>query len=52
LDIIFFADRKMDHAELVIPHPHWRERPSVTIPLKSLPKAGHTPRRRYENLDI
>ncbi|MBN2871023.1 MAG: 2-amino-4-hydroxy-6-hydroxymethyldihydropteridine diphosphokinase [Campylobacterales bacterium] len=52
LDIIFFANRRVRHKELVIPHPHWHERPSVTIPLRSLPKAGHTLRRRYENLDI
>lgn len=52
LDIIFFANRTVNSKELVIPHPYWQERPSVTIPLRSLPKAGQTLRRRYENLDI
>ncbi len=52
LDIIFFANKTVRHKELVIPHPRWRERPSVTIPLKSLDETGYTLRRRYETLDI
>ena len=52
LDIIFFDNRKVHYKELVIPHPYWRVRPSVTIPLKTLPGAGQTLRRRYENFDF
>jgi 2-amino-4-hydroxy-6-hydroxymethyldihydropteridine diphosphokinase len=50
LDILFFDDRKMASNELTIPHPHWNERSSVMIPLKSL--AHQSARRQYENLDI
>lgn len=50
LDILFFDKRKVQTKELSIPHPHWNERPSVTIPLKSL--ARQSVRRYYENLDI
>ncbi|MDD5051760.1 MAG: 2-amino-4-hydroxy-6-hydroxymethyldihydropteridine diphosphokinase [Sulfuricurvum sp.] len=50
LDIIFFANRSIQNEELVIPHPHWSERLSVTIPLGSL--AQQSVRRQYENLDI
>jgi len=52
LDIIFFENRAVRYQELVIPHLHWHERPSVIIPLKSLGRAGQTRWRRYENLDI
>ena len=34
LDIIFFDDKKIDTKELKVPHPKWKERVSVTIPLK------------------
>ena len=40
LDILFFDNRKIQTEELSIPHPHWHERPSVTIPLKSLALTG------------
>jgi len=36
LDLIFFNNQKMHHKDLVLPHPHWSERESVTIPLKYL----------------
>ncbi|MFZ5375755.1 MAG: 2-amino-4-hydroxy-6-hydroxymethyldihydropteridine diphosphokinase [Campylobacterota bacterium] len=52
LDILFFEDRVVQYKELIIPHPHWSERLSVLIPLRSLPSPGKTLRRRYENLDI
>jgi 2-amino-4-hydroxy-6-hydroxymethyldihydropteridine diphosphokinase len=50
LDILFFEKRFIRTKELSIPHPHWRERVSVTIPLGSL--ARKSARRYYENLDI
>ena len=52
LDILFFEDRVVQYKELIIPHPHWKGRGSVRIPLSTLPKTGKTLRRRYENLDI
>ena len=33
IDIIFFNDIFMRSAKLNIPHPHWRARPSVVVPL-------------------
>ena len=33
IDIIFFNDIFMRSAKLNIPHPHWRNRPSVVVPL-------------------
>jgi 2-amino-4-hydroxy-6-hydroxymethyldihydropteridine diphosphokinase len=36
LDILFFENRSVNTAELSIPHPHWNDRVSVTIPLGSL----------------
>ncbi len=36
LDIIFFDNRVIDTEKLSVPHPHWRERESVVIPLSSL----------------
>lgn len=36
LDIIFFEKRVIKSRKLQLPHPAWRERVSVTIPLKSL----------------
>ena len=50
LDILFFGNRVINTKELSIPHPHWRERVSVTIPLGSL--AHKSVRRHYEKLDI
>lgn len=52
LDIIWFENRRVRYKELTIPHPHWNERPSVTIPLRHLPQKRKIVRRRYENLDI
>lgn len=41
LDILFFDRRRIDTADLTVPHPHWKERESVLIPLGLLPpKAG------------
>lgn len=34
IDIIFFNDIKIDTKELIVPHPHWFKRESVTIPLR------------------
>ena len=50
LDILFFEKRSIRTEELSIPHPHWRERVSVIIPLGSL--AQKSARRYYENLDV
>lgn len=49
LDMIFFEDRVLSYPELTVPHPHWRERASVRIPLRSMRR---TFRRQYENFDI
>lgn len=50
LDILFFEKRFIQTKELSIPHPHWRERVSVIIPLRSLARKGA--RRYYEDLDV
>ncbi len=52
LDILFFGNRVINTKELSIPHPHWGDRASVTIPLGSIAKKGKKVRRYYENLDI
>lgn len=49
LDMIFFEDQVLAYPELIVPHPHWSERPSVRIPLRSMHR---TFRRQYENFDI
>jgi len=36
LDIIFYADRKISETDLVIPHPMWRERSFVVMPLRDV----------------
>ena len=36
IDMIFYENVKMDSKELTIPHPHWRSRTSVIIPLTYL----------------
>jgi 2-amino-4-hydroxy-6-hydroxymethyldihydropteridine diphosphokinase len=36
LDIIFFADRKISETGLTIPHPMWRERSFVVMPLRDV----------------
>jgi len=33
IDMIFYEDRKISTKTLTLPHPHWRERESVIIPL-------------------
>ncbi len=33
LDILFFDGRRINRADLQVPHPHWNERSSVVIPL-------------------
>ncbi len=38
LDILFYDKRRMEHKDLVIPHPQWQARESVTIPLALLPR--------------
>jgi 2-amino-4-hydroxy-6-hydroxymethyldihydropteridine diphosphokinase len=37
LDILFYERRRLDYPDLTVPHPHWRERESVVIPLSLLP---------------
>lgn len=49
LDILFFDDTKINYPELTIPHPSWKQRVSVTIPLYSI---NRTFRRQYENLNL
>lgn len=34
IDIIFYNDFKINSKNLIVPHPHWFKRESVTIPLK------------------
>lgn len=36
IDLIDFGGIRMDTPELALPHPRWRERPFVTIPLAEL----------------
>lgn len=50
LDIIFYDNKIVNYPELIIPHPHWDERLSVGIPLRSMTRK--TFRRHYENLNI
>ena len=33
IDVIFFENRKIQSKNLTLPHPHWKERESVVIPL-------------------
>ncbi|WP_345973446.1 2-amino-4-hydroxy-6-hydroxymethyldihydropteridine diphosphokinase [Sulfurimonas diazotrophicus] len=37
LDLLFYDRRQLDYPDLTVPHPHWRERESVVIPLSLLP---------------
>jgi len=50
LDIIFYGNKVLNYPELTIPHPHWKERSSVVIPLRSMIR--NTIRRHYENLNL
>lgn len=52
LDMIFFDNRTMNSADLTLPHPGYKERLSVLIPLRSLGPNAQKRRRRYENLDL
>ena len=52
LDMIFFANRAMTTRQLTLPHPGYKERLSVLIPLRSLGPNAQKRRRRYENLDL
>ena len=52
LDMIFFASRVMNTTQLTLPHPGWKERLSVLIPMRSLGTNAQKRRRRYENLDL
>lgn len=49
LDILFFDNKKINYPELTIPHPSWKQRVSVTIPLYSMNRPF---RRQYENLNL
>lgn len=49
LDILFFDNAKINYPELTIPHPSWKQRVSVTIPLYSMNRIF---RRQYENLNL
>ncbi len=33
IDVIFYENRTMQTKELTLPHPHWKERESVVIPM-------------------
>lgn len=52
LDMIFFDNRTMNGADLTLPHPGYKERLSVLIPMRSLGPNAQKRRRRYENLDL
>jgi len=52
LDMIFFDNRLMNTKELILPHPGWKKRLSVLIPLRSLGPNAQKRRRQYENLDL
>lgn len=52
LDMIFFANKTMNTPRLTLPHPGYKERLSVLIPLRSLGYNAHKRRRRYENLNL
>jgi 2-amino-4-hydroxy-6-hydroxymethyldihydropteridine diphosphokinase len=41
LDLIFYDDRTIGTSRLSLPHPHWRERDSVVMPLRYM--KGVTP---------
>lgn len=45
LDMIFFDNRTINSARLKVPHPSWRDRQSVLVPLKSLHRNGQKNRR-------
>ncbi len=36
IDMIFYDHLKIDRPRLTVPHPHWRERDSVMIPLQQM----------------
>ena len=57
LDIIFFENRSIRTKELTVPHPHWRERASVVIPLRSMirnkaPVCGWAHRRGEPSVNV
>ncbi|HEX5622937.1 MAG TPA: 2-amino-4-hydroxy-6-hydroxymethyldihydropteridine diphosphokinase [Sulfuricurvum sp.] len=52
LDMIFVDNLSINTPELIVPHPGWKKRLSVLIPLRSLGNNGKKRRRRYENLDL
>jgi 2-amino-4-hydroxy-6-hydroxymethyldihydropteridine diphosphokinase len=52
LDMIFFDNRTMNTVELTLPHPGYKERLSVLIPLRSMGPNAQKRRRQYENLDF
>jgi len=40
IDIIFYENVKMDTINLTLPHPRWKQRESILIPLKYINKKG------------
>lgn len=47
LDMIFYDNRKIAHKTLTVPHPHWRERDSVRIPLSYMERSHYDTRNLY-----
>ncbi|MEG2075154.1 MAG: 2-amino-4-hydroxy-6-hydroxymethyldihydropteridine diphosphokinase, partial [Victivallaceae bacterium] len=43
IDIIFFGDEVVESPELIIPHPRWKERLFVLVPLAELCGAWKCP---------
>lgn len=50
IDIIFYENMKMDTVELTLPHPGWKNRSSVLIPLKYISYQGFS--REYRKGDV
>jgi len=40
IDILFYEEEKIEQKNLIIPHLHWCERPSVNIPLSTMQTIG------------
>ncbi len=47
LDLLFYGDRRVRSRDLRVPHPRWRERLSVTIPLAMMKRMPPSIRRGY-----
>jgi len=56
IDLLFYGTRRIDHPRLQVPHPHWKERLSVTWPLArmSRPRRSGDPgtRKRHRTLSL